>query len=565
MALALFFGPAQRSLAEENGLTGCWHFDEGQGDAAKDSSGNANHGKIRGAKWLEGISGKALCLDGIDDYVDCGTNVAASIENSSYTVEIWAKPSGPLTGDHYLMSCENMRIGLSERSWTFWQGTPGWDSGYQAASGSLTPDKWHHVVGVFDRDKSIRLYVNGVSESEGKTGIGSPRMRGATYIGTSRTAKKRFFAGVIDEVKIYSRALSEDEIKERYGSPGKEMEARTPVEESKASSRVEERLVLPTEEELEKLGVAYVRFGISADPHVRSPGGLENKLRDFVRAMGEWKPDFIVDMGDFAVQVSEGPTTPESHDGQLANLKRTWGVYSSGPFPAHVVMGNHDVGWIKGGDEVVTPADLCAARHPGEDITKQEFLTVTGSPHRYFSFDVKRYHFIVLDGNNDPTVMQDVPRGHDHGIKGGYCIDRKQLAWLADDLAANHGKTKVVFCHEELHLTPPQGSGEGGDVPFPQVGKAYSYVDNGWQVRDMLTSDGEVLACFFGHKHRNRWAVYGGVNYITLAATHWNGSYSQVIISDKLYIKGAAEQRSYSLPVPARLQGRTSDALIEKR
>ena len=298
-------------------------------------------------------------------------------------------------------------------------------------------------------------------------------------------------------------------------------------------------------------GASGVRFGMTADPHVRYPGGRENNVKNFVRAMARWKPDFIIDMGDFAVQVGEGPTTDELHDGQLENLKRLWGIFSGAPCPAYVVMGNHDVGWIKGGDEIITLKDLYADGSAGEDITKQEFLAVTGLPHRYYSFDVKRCHFIVLDGNNSPAVMQDVPRGRD-GVNGGYCIDRAQLAWLAKDLSANRHKTKVVFCHEELHHTPPEGSGEGGDVPFEPEGKEHSYVDNGWQVRELLAADGNVRACFFGHKHRNRWTVYGGVNYITLAATHWNGSYAQVTLSDKLTIEGAGAQRSYVFPLSSR-------------
>ena len=549
------FGLAKGSFAEEEGLIGCWHFDEGQGETATDSSGNSNHGKIQGAQWVQGVSGKALRFDGTDDRVDCGKNITTLTRNSSYTVEVWANPSAPLTGDHYLMSFKNMRIGLSERAWIFWQGTPGWDTGYRAASSSVTLDKWHHVVGVFENGKSIKLYVNGISEPGAKTGRGWPKIGDTTYVGTASTAKKRFFAGAIDEVKIYNRVLSEKEIKERFNNPGKEIQASKPAEPSPA----EDNLVSPTEEQLKELGIPYVRFAISTDPHVQSPNKRERRLQQFVEDMGRWKADFIIDLGDFAVQIAEGRTTPELHDGQLENLKRAWKLYSSGSCPAYLVMGNHDVGWIKGGAEVITPEDLYAGSHGGEDITKQEYLAVTGLPHRYYSFDVNGYHFIVLDGNDDPTVMQDVPRGHDHQIQGGYCIDRKQLAWLAQDLAANRDKLKVVFCHEELHVTPPEGSGEGGDAPFLQKGKLHSYVDNGWQARELLTADGNVLACFFGHKHRSRWVVYGGVNYITLAAMFQNDGYTKVTISDKLYIEGSeGRQRSYTLPIAARLQERTS-------
>ena len=295
-----------------------------------------------------------------------------------------------------------------------------------------------------------------------------------------------------------------------------------------------------------------VRFGITADCHLlgrRTPAS-EARLRRFVAAMAQWKPDFVIDLGDFACQAGQGQTTPKLHDAQLEGLTHHWALFCQAPGRHYIVMGNHDVGWIKGGDEAIRPADLCAAPHAGEDVTKAEWLGVTGMPRRYYSFDVKGCHFIVLDGNNPRHAAAPSP-GRD-GVVGAYFIDARQREWLASDLAANRDKAKLVFCHEELHHTPPEGSREGGDVPFPPVGKEGSYVDNGWQLRAMFQADGRVLACFFGHKHRNRWTVYGGVHYITLAATHWDGSFAKVALSDKLHIQGHAKQRSYALPVGKR-------------
>lgn len=293
-----------------------------------------------------------------------------------------------------------------------------------------------------------------------------------------------------------------------------------------------------------------VRFGITADPHLQDEiMPRRDYFLSFVKAMQLWRPDFVIDLGDFAVAISSGPpTTLERHDRQLRNLKLQWAVYSQLPCPAYLVIGNHDVGWIKGGKENITADDLYLyneGRHGGEHITKDEFLAVTKMPGRYYSFDVKGYHFIVLDGNNwrGPTT---VPSGHD-GVAGAYWIDDEQRAWLAEDLKANRNKTKVVFCHEELHHTPLVGSGQGGDQPFPPVGKEASYVDNGWQVRQLLAEDGKVVACFFGHKHESRWTVYDGVHYITLQALHDGGSYAKVTLSDKLYIEGVGKQKNLSL------------------
>ena len=304
-----------------------------------------------------------------------------------------------------------------------------------------------------------------------------------------------------------------------------------------------------------------VRFGITADCHILGAGGNRAALQEFVDDMKQWKPDFVVDVGDFACQAGSGQTTPALHDSQLEGLRRSWAVLSGAPCPAYIAMGNHCVGWLKGGDEKITPDDLYAGGHGGEDITKDEFLAVTKMPHRYYSFDAKGYHFIVLDPNNwwnvelkgdfkDEHVQAVL--GHDgitDGVVGGYFVDKAQRQWLAKDLAANRDKIKVVFSHEELHHTPVEG-GEGGDVPFPPSGKQTSFTGNGWQVRELLKADGKVLVCFAGHKHRNRWTVHGGTNYITLAATHWGGSYAKVTVSQRLKIEGHGNQRNYESPFP---------------
>lgn len=290
-----------------------------------------------------------------------------------------------------------------------------------------------------------------------------------------------------------------------------------------------------------------VRFGLNTDAHLlgrRTPDN-EASFRRFVDEMICWKPDFVVDLGDFGCQCGKGVTTEQMHDCQLKALKHHVAVFSRVPCPRYHVLGNHDVGWLRGGDEEITPDQLIGHAHAGEDITKTEFLAITKTPYRYYAFDINGFHFIVLDGNNGPDETSPLP-GHD-GIAGAYYIDGIQKQWLGDDLKANRDKPKIVFCHEELHHTSLEGSGEGGDVPFLPVSKDASYVDNGWELRDMFAKDGKVLACFFGHKHRNRWTVHGGTHYITIAATHWLASYGAVTISDRLLIKGFGGQRTYSI------------------
>ena len=96
-----------------------------------------------------------------------------------------------------------------------------------------------------------------------------------------------------------------------------------------------------------------LRFGLNADPHLlgrRSPGNEAN-FKQFVDQMQESQPSFAIDLGDFGCQVAEGQTTREMHDGQLSALRHHVGVFAELKCPRYHVMGNHDVGWRKGGDE----------------------------------------------------------------------------------------------------------------------------------------------------------------------------------------------------------------------
>ena len=93
----------------------------------------------------------------------------------------------------------------------------------------------------------------------------------------------------------------------------------------------------------------------------------------------------------------------------------------------------------------------------------------------------REFFLIILDANNtDFSIDGEVAPalGHD-GVEGSYFVDAGQRRWLQATLDAHRSKPKLVFCHQELHHTPIAGSGEGGDVPFPAVGKEASFVDNG--------------------------------------------------------------------------------------
>jgi len=71
-----------------DGVVGSWHFDEGSGTTAYDTSGNDNDGTINGATWVDGKFGRALDFDGVDDYVEIPDDSSLDI-TEAITIEAW--------------------------------------------------------------------------------------------------------------------------------------------------------------------------------------------------------------------------------------------------------------------------------------------------------------------------------------------------------------------------------------------------------------------------------------------------------------------------------------------
>ena len=213
-------GTANENFTTDPSLIGFWHFDEAEGDTARDSSGKGNDGTIHGATWVsEGISGSSLSFDREDDYVDCGNDSSLDLGTGDFSLEAWIKSSNVEEGKNIIAKVED-----DDNRWYFriWRGkfyfyTPN----VPLQVKSVTPvetDRWYHVVLTCKRGERCYIYVNGKDDTSG-----SPRMdstdltnRGNLWIGKYSDTAPSAFKGLIDEVRIYNRALSVDEIKEYY-------------------------------------------------------------------------------------------------------------------------------------------------------------------------------------------------------------------------------------------------------------------------------------------------------------------------------------------------------------
>ena len=205
-------------LTEAPDLVGLWHFDEGEGTIAVDSSGNGNNGTIYGATRTEGKFGSALHFDGSDDYLQVFHQESLSV-TGEITIMAWVKTTGTNSysriaskkNGHYaqdgyeLLYCPDILI---------LGGLPDFD--YAVGSGYSPDGEWHHIAGVI-KGTTGTLYFDGEEVTTDPSVSPLSTTTHDLFIGRAEwTDTNYWFNGAIDEVKIYNRALSAEEIKADY-------------------------------------------------------------------------------------------------------------------------------------------------------------------------------------------------------------------------------------------------------------------------------------------------------------------------------------------------------------
>src|SRR3989344_1347891 len=232
------------SLGLATNLQGYWTFDGADmyenGTVAADKSGNGNNGAVTGARVGPGKIGQALKFDGVDDNVSLGNY--SVLDGSTYASwSFWVKPDAIQASDgneHAFISRWNANDSVG-RSWLITNNdTGGGDEiylytsladGARTNTNALTVGQWKHVAIVYDGTQTtnttkIKIYINGtevsayVSVGTVPTTLPTPSVPRTNYIGSSITTDTpiRWTKGLIDEVRVYSRALSAPEIKRLY-------------------------------------------------------------------------------------------------------------------------------------------------------------------------------------------------------------------------------------------------------------------------------------------------------------------------------------------------------------
>jgi hypothetical protein len=195
-------------------IVGEWHFDEGSGKTAKDTSGNGNDGKLMNDPiWVNGKVGKALAFDGKDDFVDMSD---ITLDSSAITITAWIKGPFGGTGD------EAVAYGGGDVGGSFILRTPGgnaiqvWVSNGAAAyffaspEATISPEGWYHIAATAEGNE-FKIYIGGVLKAEGSQAGYEVAKSESFMVGKTRN-RDRSFKGTIDEVALFSVALTKGDI-----------------------------------------------------------------------------------------------------------------------------------------------------------------------------------------------------------------------------------------------------------------------------------------------------------------------------------------------------------------
>jgi hypothetical protein len=203
-------------------LVGAWGFDEPSGSTVSDSSGKGNTGTITGAtRTTGGKVGGALSFNGTSDWVTIPDSNSLDV-TSGVTMEAWVRPTAIGSAWRAVMLKEQ----AGDLIYALYAGD---SKGRAAADVFTTADKglsgttatplnaWTHLAATYD-GTTLRIYVNGVQAASKpvsgtiRTSTGVLRIGGNSIWG-------EWFAGLIDEVRVYNTALTAAEIQADMTKP----------------------------------------------------------------------------------------------------------------------------------------------------------------------------------------------------------------------------------------------------------------------------------------------------------------------------------------------------------
>jgi hypothetical protein len=219
------FGQTVPSYIPTSGLVGWWPFNGN----ANDESGNGNNGTVNGATLTNdrfGNVNKAYSFDGVDDLINVGNPIQLSIAISSYSQSAWVFfYDTPVSfGSYPIVSKRHDNTGndwatpvfRSTQNFWFFADDANYSGPTYAMSSTISLGTWKHTVFVKEND-SYKIYLDGVLDV---SIVDNHTMNGSSndLIFGAQLAWPQYFKGLIDDISIWNRALTQQEITDLYNA-----------------------------------------------------------------------------------------------------------------------------------------------------------------------------------------------------------------------------------------------------------------------------------------------------------------------------------------------------------
>lgn len=214
---------------DRNGLVLYLSLDEGKGEITKDASGNKNDGELQGkAEWVKGKYNNAVHLSEPGDYVKVLTSDSLNVEQN-ITMEVWASVESlsPSPYCSFITKCTADAVGAYMLHVDGSGGAVAIDplvfinnsyAQWPSARASVPFGEWHHIAASYDGNE-YKTYIDGELEATLKRSPGGKLDISDAPVAIGRDNRyaipgDRFMDCIVDEVRIWSRVLSQSEIKQ---------------------------------------------------------------------------------------------------------------------------------------------------------------------------------------------------------------------------------------------------------------------------------------------------------------------------------------------------------------
>ena len=203
--------------AQDAGLIGYWKLDDEGTGTAFDYSGNDRHGTINGSpQFVPGLFGQAMEFTGDPDYVNIG-GYKGLLGGHAFSIAAWIKTSanGEIVGWGNNTATERVEFRVSEYRLRVEHG-----SGNRQGDTVVADNQWHHVALTVEENSTISypqviLYVDGEDDTRTGTDVDAFNIVENFDLSIARqyNGANRWFIGLMDEVRVYDRVLSAEEIR----------------------------------------------------------------------------------------------------------------------------------------------------------------------------------------------------------------------------------------------------------------------------------------------------------------------------------------------------------------